>query len=147
MRVPSRAVVVLPCVLVPLLLAGCGGSGDPPDRASVPDPRLRGLEARSVRAPAVLRAAERIAGEDTVVDLTFERDRFTVLTAWVTREERENPANQLQEGSAVRDSGKIASICRAVRGIDPGADAYVTGYDGVSWREGCPQNGDVDGRR
>ncbi|CAB4903098.1 unannotated protein [freshwater metagenome] len=147
MRVPSRAVVVLPCVLVPLLLAGCGGTDDPPRGAAPPDPRLRGLEARSTRAAAVLRAAERIAGTDTIVDLTFERDRFTVLTAWVTREEHDTPANGLQEGAAVRDSGKIASICRAVRRIDPGADAFVTSYDGVGWRENCPQNGNVDGRR
>lgn len=88
----------------------------------------------------MLAALERAVGEDDVVDLIFERDHFTVLTGWVTREEHDHPANSREAEGEVRDPAKIRLACRTVVEVDPGANVFVAGYDGTSWRSACPRN-------
>lgn len=146
MRVPSRVPVVLSVCLLAAGLCGCGGSGDPSGGpASVgastgSGPPLRGLEARAANAASVLAAVEEVVGEDEVLDLTFEKDRFTVLTSWVTPEQHENPANDLEAKAEVPTAARIAAVCRAVLERDPDAAASITGDDGLALIGRCPQN-------
>lgn len=137
--------LVLLCLVPVVALGGCGEADDPPGgaaTATAAGPPLRGLQARRNRAPAVLAALERAVGADAINDLTFDRRRFTVLTSWVTQEQHDQPATELEGESEVRSAAKVALVCRTVASIDPEADAFVAGYDGTSWLEVCPQNRD-----
>lgn len=138
-RVPSRVPVLLSVAVLAAVLAGCGGSGEPSGTAATSGPPLRGLEARRNAAPAVLDAVERVVGEDDVLDLTFERDRYTVLTSWVTPEQHENPADDLEAGGALPSRARVAAVCRAVHDHDPDAAASITGHDGMALIARCPQ--------
>jgi hypothetical protein len=146
MRVPSRAPVLLAVAMLATAVGGCGGADDTSGggtdsgRTTASGPPLRGLEARRTNAPAVLAAVEKVVGEDDVLDLTFEKDRFTVLTSWVTPEQHENPADDLEAKGKVPRGEETAAVCRAIRDTDPGAAAAITGDDGTALIARCPQN-------